>query len=187
MHTLGGMVAGTGAGALIGLAGGYLPQATSTAVDGLILGVLGLALGLRELGFLPLRIPQVPRQTTKTWFLRFGPVQAPFLWGLDLGSGLTTYVRYGGYWLLPAAVLLRGGVWYGGAVLGLFALGRVGAVVVASLGMRRAFAAPSPDEGMPLHTPLMELWRQNPAIHREHGYGVLAASAVLLVSLAVAA
>lgn len=43
------------------------------------------------------------RQTSKRWRIRHGPIKAAFLWGADLGLGITTRVNFVSYWLLLAA------------------------------------------------------------------------------------
>jgi hypothetical protein len=93
-----------------------------------------------------------------------GPVGAAFWWGADLGSGLTTLVTFSGYWLLVAAVLLRGGAIYGAIVLGLYATGRALSVAVVPLLL---------DRNLPLLPALRGLWQYRPSLHRWHAYGLL--------------
>jgi hypothetical protein len=73
------------------------------------------------------------RQTHPAWARRFGRVQAAFLWGLDLGTGLTTQSTYVGYWLLPLAVLAAGQPAVGLAAYLVFSLTRSAPVVLGPI------------------------------------------------------
>lgn len=64
------------------------------------LWILGTSTGV----FRPRRIGPA-RQTNPVWPRTFGWTAAAFLWGLDLGSGLTTQSTYTSYWLLPTLVV----------------------------------------------------------------------------------
>lgn len=68
------------------------------------------------------------------------------------------------YWLLVLAVLLRGGVVYGGTVLGLYGLGR--ALSVAAV-------PPLLDRSVALLEGLQAVRAYRPSLHRWHGYGLL--------------
>lgn len=94
----------------------------------MLLSGLSAVLALHEFYWLRLPIPQLHRQTSKWWRTRFGAVGAAWLWGLDLGSGLTTIVTFSGYWILVLAALSSGEAWYGGLILGMFGVSR--AIVV---------------------------------------------------------
>jgi hypothetical protein len=122
-HALGSVLAGALAGGGVGWLGGQLP-----VVDRLAwwpgLGLLAGLLVLRELGWLRFPIPQVRRQTVKTWFPAASASRAAFWWGLDLGSGLTTLVTFSGYWLIVAAAVLKGDAAFGALLLGGYGLGR---------------------------------------------------------------
>jgi hypothetical protein len=134
-----------------------------------------VALAAHDLGVVRYPLPQFRRQTHKTWRSRYGPVRAAWLWGLDLGSGLTTLVLYAGYWLLPVAIVLRGAVGYGAAVLGLFACGRVVAIGGVSWALR-----PHADLARHLHALVVG----RPLLRRAHAVS-LACLSLTLVLLAV--
>ena len=129
-HIAGSLVAGVAGGGLLGMIGEYIGMGRlhRTPVLWMILSGLSAVLALHELYWLRLPIPQLHRQTAKWWRARFGAVGAAWLWGLDLGSGLTTIVTFSGYCILVLAALNSGNVWYGGLILGIFGISR--AIVV---------------------------------------------------------
>jgi hypothetical protein len=184
-HTLGAVVAGVGFGLLLGFIGTSAVPRTPEEVRGVAVGVLGLVGGLGQLSVLPLRAPQVPRQTVKQWRELLGPVGAPLAWGIDLGSGLTTYVVHAGYWVLPLAALLQGSVLYGGLILGLFGLGRALTVVIASLAARESAAVPIIGDDSPFGCVLTGLSRHTARFRRHHAYGVILVSLGLMLGVAV--
>jgi len=157
------------AGTLLGLASSVTGR-ISPRLTAIVIGALGVLLSARDVGVLHFPIPQLRRQTNPVWRHRFGPTWAAWLWGLDLGSGLTTLVSYAAYWLLPIAVILRGEVWYGAGVFGLFGFGRALWTVAAALNLRAS-------EGFHAGH-LLQLWQHGAVIRRTH-----AASAVGLCLL----
>jgi hypothetical protein len=130
-----------------------------------VIGALGLVLAARDVGALHFPVPQLGRQTNSMWRHRYGPTWAAWFWGLDLGSGLTTLVNYAAYWLLPVAVVLRGDVWYGAALLGLFGSGRAVATVASSLALRNDHSFG------PGH--LIGLWHHGVVIRRLHALSTM--------------
>jgi hypothetical protein len=183
LHTAGAVLGGIGAGALLGLIGQVLIGGTRATGGVAAVAAVGLVLGLAEIGAIRLRVMQMPRQTAKQWREWLGPVGAPLAWGVDLGSGLTTYVPFAAYWMLPLAVILRGDPRYGALLVGLFGLARALSVVVASLAVREAAAVPMIGEGTPIHAVLVRLRGHIDTSRRHHGWGVIAACAALLVYL----
>ena len=135
-HSLGIMTSAIVLGALLGAFGaafGHLEQRLAA----LMISAIGVPLAARDIGAIRFPIPQLQRQTQKTWRHRFGPLMSAWLWGLDLGSGLTTLVNYAVYWILPLAAILRGDVVYGSVLLGLFGVGRTVVTAAVSLAFRR--------------------------------------------------
>jgi hypothetical protein len=63
------------------------------------------ALAARELGLLSFRLPQNARLVPETVF-RHGPVLGPLQFGLEMGTGMRTYVTSGLPYALVAAVAL---------------------------------------------------------------------------------
>jgi hypothetical protein len=182
-HTVGATVAGAVSGALLGLLGDELIGGAGPRAGVAAVAVVGIALGLGEVGLVRPSVMQAPRQTSKQWREWLGPVGAPLAWGLDLGSGLTTYVHYGAYWILPLAAVVRGNIGYGALVLGLFGLARALTVVVASLSAREAAALPMIGERAPFHAVLVRLRAHIDSSRRHHGWGMIAACVALLLHL----
>lgn len=184
-HTLGAVFAGAAVGALLGLVGQRLLGATGVAGAGALVAIVGVTLGLGEVGLVRLPVIQAPRQTVKQWREVLGAVGAPLAWGLDLGSGLTTYVPYAAYWLVPLAAVARADVLYGALVVGVFGLARALTVVAASLNTQEAAAIPSIGVGTPFHAVLLHLAGHAPAFRREHGWGIIFACVAVLVYLTI--
>jgi hypothetical protein len=184
-HTLGSLVAGAGLGALLGAVGHAVLGARGLTNGAVVVTAVGLALGLGEVGLLKLPVIQAPRQTVKQWRELLGAIGAPLAWGLDLGSGLTTYVPYAAYWLVPLAAVAHGDVQYGALVLGMFGLARALTVVVASLSTREAAAIPIIGAGTPFHADLLQLAGHTSAFRREHGLGLIFACMAVLVYLTI--
>lgn len=135
LHIAGIMTSAILLGAVLGALGdaiGHLEQSLAA----LVISAVGLMLAGRDIGVLRIPIPQLRRQTQKTWRHSFGSLTSAWLWGLDLGSGLTTLVNYAVYWILPLAAILRGEVVYGSVVLGLFGVGRAFVTAAVSLAFR---------------------------------------------------
>jgi hypothetical protein len=80
-----------------------LPEASRAA----ILAIIALAMVLRDLDVLRFNLPQNSRLVPQTIFLK-GQLLAAFQFGLELGSGVRTYVSSSAPYLLLAAVLLFG-------------------------------------------------------------------------------
>lgn len=77
-------------------------------VAGALLGVAFVVAALRELGVLSFRLPQNRRLVPETVF-RHGPVLGPLQFGLEMGSGMRTYVTSGPPYVAIVAVLLLAG------------------------------------------------------------------------------
>lgn len=101
---------------------------------------------------------------------RYGPVSSAFLWGVDLGLGLTTRVTFASYWVLLLACFALGDPFGGAVPLGSYGLGRT--LLVASGPILTAKSEPAP--GAPLLRSL-DRW------HRLHAatVAVLAVSVIL--------
>ncbi|MGH2443984.1 MAG: hypothetical protein ACRDFX_12585 [Chloroflexota bacterium] len=158
-YTTGAILSGALVGAAAGLAGSVL-RTSAFPAPWVALGVAGVLLTIREIGVLPFPIPQIRRQTNKTWYHHLGPVTAAWWWGVDTGSGLTTIVTYSAYWLVVIAVLLHGSALYGALALGLYALGRSTAVLAPALSFRGQTGA--------IVELTQRLLRKRSALHRWH-------------------
>ena len=119
-YTLAGSVSALLVGALLGAIGHRF------RVTGLYWLVVALALILaaRELGWVHFQLPERERQTEKVWAHEFGFVTAAAMWGFHVGLGFTTYVRYGGLWVLTLVAFAVGEPRYGAALMLLYWFGR---------------------------------------------------------------
>ena len=123
-YTLTGTAASATVGALLGLAGrglGRWQGAGAVAWGG---AGLAAALAARELGWLSFPLPQRRLQAEKLWYQEFGAIVAAALWGLHIGVGLHTRVRFGGFWLLLVLAALGRSPLAGAALLACYWLGR---------------------------------------------------------------
>jgi len=66
----------------------------------------------------------LPRQTKQTWAHLFGFRTAAAMWGLHIGIGFATWVKYGGFWAIVGVILASGGIKYGATLMGSYWLGR---------------------------------------------------------------
>lgn len=132
-YTLAGLASGAAVGALLGLAGRLVARGWG---DGpLVLAAAGLAvlLAAREFGWISFPLPSPKRQTERIWAHEFGILGAAVLWGLHIGIGLNTRIRYGGYWLLVTIAVLGRDPRYGALLLAVYWLGRALPVWLAPL------------------------------------------------------
>lgn len=121
--TAGAVTGGAAVGAILGGIGSIFAPRTDTAL--LIVGALALIAG--GLDLIGVRAPGPARQVNERWigYLR-GSVYG-FGFGVQLGSGISTFIVTWGVWAVLAAELLSGS-----AV--------TGAVIGGTFGMARAFA-----------------------------------------------
>jgi len=119
-YTLGGSASALTVGGLIGWMGSY----SRAREVGWLVSSLAMLLAAREFGWLHFRLPERKRQTEKVWAHEFGFVTASAMWGFHLGLGFTTYVGYGGFWVLMAADFTIGQMKYGAILMLLYWLGR---------------------------------------------------------------
>lgn len=131
-------IGGTFSATLVGLSFGFL----GAAADGVrykSLGaalVLAVALTARDLGLVSFRLPQRRRQTEKDWFHEFGHVMAASMWGIHIGLGWATRMRFGGFWALTAAVIALGSPLIGVVSFVAYWLGRALPVWLAPMLVR---------------------------------------------------
>lgn len=163
-YTLAGAVTSALVGAALGEAGALLdagrlgPPAAAAAA----LSVAALVLA-RELGWLPVPLPQLPRQTRARWGVELpGPVVAA-LWGGDLGLTFSTYLTFSGPWLLLAVAVLAGSPALGAALFAAHWSGRAASVWVSP--------ALLPDAGAAV-TLVQRVGRHHGLLRRAHVAGV---------------
>lgn len=141
-YTLTGAVTSALVGAALGAVGRLLvPDPMVAAGLGVSVGVAGLA-AAHELGWVPLRLPQVRRQTRDVWAKRFRPGFAAALWGADLGLVFTTWFTFSGVWLLVVLAIVSRHPASGAGLFTAYWLGRAASVWIAPALVRDASATP---------------------------------------------
>lgn len=168
LYGVGSLVASASLGAILGVLGKVLELPLHVSV--IVLATLAIFLALRELGVLDFPAPRFSRQTRKQWFLVGGAERAAFLWGLDLGFGLSTTRVFSSFWLLPVGALLLADPLAGALVMGSYGLGRTLLVATGPLLPR----------GPETTAFLADLMRSERQWHRLHATAV-GLSGVLLV------
>lgn len=101
-YTVGGLVTGACAGALLGTLGQVVLLNRSYVLYGasMLIAALALVLAAREFNLVRFRLPQVYRQTQKIWAVEYGVVTASAMWGSHIGLGFATVVQHGGFFVL---------------------------------------------------------------------------------------
>lgn len=173
MHTAAAVAVAASAGALIGAASVSLGIRPSDRGYWAVLGASALLLLLRDLEIVRFPLPELRRQTRGAWYREFGPKSAAMLWGLDLGSGLTTFISFSGYWLIVLAGALGGSIGYSVLMLVAYAIGRSAVVwLPAVLTIRRGAELPTLLHRIAGDTAEFRRWHQM-------GLGVIALVAVV--------
>jgi hypothetical protein len=137
-YTLTGAAASAAVGGLLGWLGWRLGRWPAAGAAAWTATGLAALLAARELGWLSFPLPQRRRQAEKLWYQQFGAVTAATLWGLHIGIGFHTRVRFGGYWLLLALAVLGRSPAAGALLLGCYWLGRALPLWMAPLLFARA-------------------------------------------------
>lgn len=120
-----GLVAGALASAFVVLVvGSLLRLAAPRAVWAAAVGIWFVVIAVRELGLISFRLPQNARLVPATVF-RHGPFWGPVQFGLEMGSGVRTYVTSGLPYVLVAAIAVLAS-WPAALAAGVgFGLGRM--------------------------------------------------------------
>lgn len=137
-HVLGGSLGGAAAGGSAALFGALLGAGGVERVRWVLVALAALALAYdlathgRRLG--------LSRQTPMAWRHSMSPGIASFLYGVDLGTGLSTRIYFASYLVALVTAGMSGNVLAGAAIGGAFGLVRA---LVAVLVGRRAFGRPT--------------------------------------------
>jgi len=160
--------------ACVGLAVSLLGRASalSTSTSWLVVGVLMLAYGLRELGFIRLPVPSRRWQVPAEWVSR-NPVEGAIIWGVCLGSGVLVYMPYAAFYGLMAWLFVSGEALSGLLLGSAYGLGRSCPVLVRAL---RA--------GSARQSETISLYGWRGIWHQVHGLMMGALGAFLLVAKA---
>jgi Methylamine utilisation protein MauE len=132
-HVLGAAVSAAAFGAALG-AGGSVLGAPWGRLGGILVGGTALVYAAREAFGLAVPVPDRRRQVPEWWRSHFSPNTSAFLYGLGLGVGFLTYVRYGTLVAVSAAAIASGDAVVGAIVLAPFGLVRGLSVAVVWTG-----------------------------------------------------
>jgi hypothetical protein len=123
LHVLGAGLSAGALGAALGGAGALLgaPWGPAGAVT---VGIIALLYAAHALAGLPVPVPELRRQVPEQWRSDFSPNVASFLYGLGLGLGFATYLRFGTLVAVAAAATASGRPTTGALVLLPFGLAR---------------------------------------------------------------
>lgn len=127
----------------------YIGASTLTGVPAparwLGAGLVALLLTFRGVHGLSFPLPQSHRSVPQSWWFDFGPNQASFAYGLVLGTGITTVIPFGAFYLLMVWAMLVANVPYGLMLGGVYGLTRGLPVLLAGLAFARAKRTPAGD------------------------------------------
>lgn len=119
-YLVGAIIAGAALGALGSL---WVSPGLSAAVLG---GIACLALGyaMHELRLVRMPTPEIGRQVRAAWRMTIPPRILAFAYGLELGTGLTTFVPSTAFYVVVLWVVVRGSAIEGATIFSLYAVGR---------------------------------------------------------------
>lgn len=107
MHVLGGVAGGAVLSTAAWLALTPIRTLTPLPFNRLLVLAMCSWTALGDLGLL--RVPRQERQVPQSWLVRYGPARSYFLYGLELGAGLVTYIPFATtYALFTASALVLG-------------------------------------------------------------------------------
>ncbi len=101
-----------------------LPAPLETALPASIIGVLAIAYAVSDLGLIWMPRPILMQAVPVTWWRRWQPYGASFLYGAVLGLGVTTRIPFGAYYVLCSLCLLKGSIIYGALLMGVYGAAR---------------------------------------------------------------
>ena len=123
LHVFGAGLSAAALGAVLGAVGRAL-QAPWGAAGALAVAILAMLYAARALAGLPVPVPQLRRQVPERWRSDFSPEIAALLYGLGLGLGFLTHLRFGTLLVVAAAAVASGSPLTGALVLLPFGLAR---------------------------------------------------------------
>jgi hypothetical protein len=132
--------------------------------------LLAGAAALREIGAISFPIPQWNRQTNVVWGRVFSPTVSAVLWGLDLGSVVTTRVTFSGTWIVPILAIASRHANIGATLMLFYWIGRAVQVWIPLALVRGANDVPRF---------LQDVHQELPTIQRVHVVTLLWAIAML--------
>lgn len=136
-YTVAGAVSAVATGAVFGVTGAWLPPPSDTVGLLVVLAVAVLSMA-RETGLVHFPLPEPKRQTKDGWAKRFDGHTTAVLWGLDLGTLVSTRFTFSGTWILVLLPLLTGDPLLGAVAFAASWLGRVATVWITPWFMPHA-------------------------------------------------
>jgi sulfite exporter TauE/SafE len=124
LYTVGGMLSSSSVGSVLGWTGRVISSHASRQGlwGGFALCVLILA--LRDLRLISFDLPQRRVQAPYEWLHRFEFGSVYFMWGLNIGVGLSTFIEFSGLYAVIAAAIISGSAFFGGSLMLFYWLGR---------------------------------------------------------------
>jgi hypothetical protein len=131
------ILAATASAAAVGLAAGtvgYLLGAPWGTGGLVAVAVAATLYAFRELGGLPIPVPDRHKQVPLWWRTFYSPPVAGMLYGFGIGIGYLTYLSFGTYFVVSIAAAATGDPFVGAALTAPFGLGRGLSVLIANWG-----------------------------------------------------
>jgi hypothetical protein len=133
LHALGAAGSAAAFGAVLGAIGGLF-QAPWGATGGVVVAVVAALYAARELAGVPVPVPERRKQVPEWWRTFFPWPASSALYGMGLGIGYLTFLRYGTLVAVTAGAVVTGEPLLGAAVMAPFGLARGLSVAVAGRG-----------------------------------------------------
>jgi hypothetical protein len=133
-HILGAGLGAAALGGALGLAGRALGAPWGAPGLSVVAAVAAVYAG-RELLSIPVPLPDRKEQVPEWWRTFFGPISAPFLYGLGVGVGFLTYLRHGTLVAVAALAVISGDPGLAALILVPFGLARGLTVLLAAPGV----------------------------------------------------
>lgn len=142
-YTCAGLLSAFAVGGLLGVLGRWVGEPLPRDIRFSLVGILSLALLLGDLGWVNFHLAVPRRQTKQAWAQFFGFRIASALWGLHVGIGFATSIKYGGYWAIAGMIFASGSTTYGAMLMGSYWLGRAFPVWIAPWASGNGRISPS--------------------------------------------
>jgi len=116
-YSLGGALSAGALGGLLGAIGKLLHNFGTPRELWLVFAVWAGILGFRDVGVLSFPLPQRQQQAPYHWVRQFDYFSVLFMWGFFIGTGVSTYIVFGGLYAVLAASVVSGSIGWGSALL----------------------------------------------------------------------
>lgn len=165
-HLLGSTLAAIIVGGLFGMVGQWIgPQIGERGLRiAMVVAPVSLLYSLAELGFIRLPHPQRNRQVPEIWRRKFHPHLVALLYGLELGTGLSTRIVTRTLYVVILGVVAAGNMAFAALAFGFFGLGRGLPVGIIGWRLRSAYT------GEQVHPVLERVMAQKERVHLLNAY-----------------